>query len=32
MRKLDDMLAHTPVVKSFSGISGFSLLSKPSAS
>ena len=32
MRKLDDMLAHTHGVKSFSGISGFSLLSNTSAS
>jgi HAE1 family hydrophobic/amphiphilic exporter-1 len=32
MRKIDDMLAHTPGVQSFSGISGFSLLSNTSAS
>jgi HAE1 family hydrophobic/amphiphilic exporter-1 len=32
MRKIDDMLAHTHGVKSFSGISGFSLLSNTSAS
>jgi hydrophobic/amphiphilic exporter-1 (mainly G- bacteria), HAE1 family len=32
MRKLDDMLAHTHGVQSFSGISGFSLLSNTSAS
>lgn len=32
MRKMDDMLAHTHGVKSFSGISGFSLLSNTSAS
>jgi len=32
MRKLDDMLAHTHGVKSYSGISGFSLLSNTSAS
>ena len=32
MRKLDDMLAHTHGVKSFSGISGFSMLSNTSAS
>ena len=32
MRKLDDMLGHTHGVKSFSGISGFSLLSNTSAS
>jgi HAE1 family hydrophobic/amphiphilic exporter-1 len=32
MRKLDDMLEHTHGVKSFSGISGFSLLSNTSAS
>ncbi len=32
MRKLDDMLAHTHGIKSFSGISGFSLLSNTSAS
>src|SRR6201988_4214990 len=31
MRKLDDMLAHTHGVQSFSGISGFSLLSNTSA-
>jgi HAE1 family hydrophobic/amphiphilic exporter-1 len=32
MRKIDEMLAHTHGVKSFSGISGFSLLSNTSAS
>jgi HAE1 family hydrophobic/amphiphilic exporter-1 len=32
MRKLDDILAHTHGVKSYSGISGFSLLSNTSAS
>jgi HAE1 family hydrophobic/amphiphilic exporter-1 len=32
MRKLDEMLAHTHGVKSYSGISGFSLLSNTSAS
>lgn len=32
MRKLDDILAHTHGVQSFSGISGFSLLSNTSAS
>ena len=32
MRKIDDMLAHTHGVQSFSGISGFSLLSNTSAS
>ncbi len=32
MRKIDDMLAHTHGVQSFSGISGFSLLSSTSAS
>jgi len=32
MRKVDEMLAHTHGVKSFSGISGFSLLSNTSAS
>jgi HAE1 family hydrophobic/amphiphilic exporter-1 len=32
MRKLDEMLAHTHGVQSFSGISGFSLLSNTSAS
>ena len=32
MRKIDDMLAQTHGVKSFSGISGFSLLSNTSAS
>jgi HAE1 family hydrophobic/amphiphilic exporter-1 len=32
MRRLDDMLAHTHGVQSFSGISGFSLLSNTSAS
>jgi The (Largely Gram-negative Bacterial) Hydrophobe/Amphiphile Efflux-1 (HAE1) Family len=32
MRKIDDMLAHTHGVLSFSGISGFSLLSNTSAS
>jgi len=32
MRKIDDMLAHLHGVKSFSGISGFSLLSNTSAS
>jgi HAE1 family hydrophobic/amphiphilic exporter-1 len=32
MHKLDDMLAHTHGVKSFSGIGGFSLLSNTSAS
>src|SRR5580692_1209907 len=32
MRKLDDMLAHTHGVQSFSGITGFSLLSNTSAS
>ena len=32
MRKIDDMLAHMHGVKSFSGISGFSLLSNTSAS
>ena len=32
MRKIDDTLAHTHGVKSFSGISGFSLLSNTSAS
>jgi hydrophobic/amphiphilic exporter-1 (mainly G- bacteria), HAE1 family len=32
MRKLDDMLAHTHGVQSYSGISGFSLLSNTSAS
>jgi len=32
MRKIDDMLAHTHGVKSYSGISGFSLLSNTSAS
>ena len=32
MRKLDEMLAHTHGVKSFSGISGFSMLSNTSAS
>jgi multidrug efflux pump len=32
MRKLDEMLAHTYGVKSYSGISGFSLLSNTSAS
>ena len=32
MHKLDDMLAHTHGVKSYSGISGFSLLSNTSAS
>ena len=31
MRKIDDMLAHTHGVQSFSGISGFSLLSNTSA-
>jgi HAE1 family hydrophobic/amphiphilic exporter-1 len=31
MRKLDDMLAHTHGVQSYSGISGFSLLSNTSA-
>ena len=32
MRKMDEMLAHTHGVKSYSGISGFSLLSNTSAS
>ncbi len=32
MRKIDDMLTHTHGVQSFSGISGFSLLSNTSAS
>ena len=32
MRKIDEMLAHTHGVKSYSGISGFSLLSNTSAS
>jgi hydrophobic/amphiphilic exporter-1 (mainly G- bacteria), HAE1 family len=32
MRKIDDVLAHTHGVQSFSGISGFSLLSNTSAS
>jgi HAE1 family hydrophobic/amphiphilic exporter-1 len=32
MRKIDEMLAHTHGVQSFSGISGFSLLSNTSAS
>ncbi len=32
MRRVDEMLAHTHGVKSFSGISGFSLLSNTSAS
>jgi hydrophobic/amphiphilic exporter-1 (mainly G- bacteria), HAE1 family len=32
MRKIDEMLAHTHGVRSFSGISGFSLLSNTSAS
>ncbi len=32
MRKIDDLLAHTHGVQSFSGISGFSLLSNTSAS
>jgi len=32
MRKLDEMLAHTHGIQSFSGISGFSLLSNTSAS
>ena len=32
MRKIDDILAHTHGVQSFSGISGFSLLSNTSAS
>jgi multidrug efflux pump len=32
MRKVDEMLAHTHGVKSYSGISGFSLLSNTSAS
>jgi HAE1 family hydrophobic/amphiphilic exporter-1 len=32
MRKLDEMLAHTHGVKSYSGISGYSLLSNTSAS
>ncbi|HET6931247.1 MAG TPA: multidrug efflux RND transporter permease subunit [Candidatus Acidoferrum sp.] len=32
MRKIDDMLAHTHGVQSYSGISGFSLLSNTSAS
>ena len=32
MRKLDDILSHTHGVQSFSGISGFSLLSNTSAS
>jgi HAE1 family hydrophobic/amphiphilic exporter-1 len=32
LRRIDDMLAHTHGVKSFSGISGFSLLSNTSAS
>src|SRR5260370_39079544 len=32
MRKIDALLAHTQGVKSFSGISGFSLLSNTSAS
>jgi len=32
MRKMDDMLAHTHGVQSYSGISGFSLLSNTSAS
>jgi HAE1 family hydrophobic/amphiphilic exporter-1 len=32
MRKIDDMLSHTHGVQSFSGISGFSLLSNTSAS
>jgi len=32
LRKIDDMLAHTHGVQSFSGISGFSLLSNTSAS
>jgi hydrophobic/amphiphilic exporter-1 (mainly G- bacteria), HAE1 family len=32
MRKIDDMLTHTRGVQSFSGISGFSLLSNTSAS
>jgi len=32
MRKIDALLAHTHGVKSFSGISGFSLLSNTSAS
>jgi len=32
MRRIDDMLAHTHGVQSFSGISGFSLLSNTSAS
>jgi HAE1 family hydrophobic/amphiphilic exporter-1 len=32
MRKIDDMLAHTHGIQSYSGISGFSLLSNTSAS